>query len=169
MKLQVDGTTVYAKLGDVTDSNATSLRVYRNSDNKTYAALKAVADEWRTATLTMYAYSDYEEAEDGTVINTQNFLEYILDYYGSLIPNIWSNNKGSVTIRCIILDDSLFTIGTSGENTTGCTSVILQINGKTQTIPLNTIINRGDIYYLFMDAWPGEYKTIKFTVKYKFV
>lgn len=41
LKLQVDGTTAYAKLGSVSDSNATSLRVLRNSDNTTYAVLKA--------------------------------------------------------------------------------------------------------------------------------
>lgn len=40
LKLQVDGTTAYAKLGSVSDSNASSLRVYRNSDKATYAVLK---------------------------------------------------------------------------------------------------------------------------------
>ena len=174
MKLQVDGTTAYAKLGDVSDSNATSLLVYRNSDNKTYAVLKAVADEWRTATLTLYAYTeDWEDYDEG-VIETNTYLEYdLLNNKGSLTPNVWSNNKGSVTIRYIGYSiyeyyDS-FKIYTSGENTTGCTSVMLQINGKIQTISLNTNIYEGDIYNLFCHTWPGDSKTIKFTVKYKLV
>ena len=42
LKLQVDGSTVYAQLGSITDSNATSLRVYRNSDSSTYSVLNGV-------------------------------------------------------------------------------------------------------------------------------
>lgn len=40
LKLLVDGTQAYAKLGSVSDSNATPLRVYRNSDKEAYAVLK---------------------------------------------------------------------------------------------------------------------------------
>ena len=130
-------------------------------------------DEWRTATLTLYAYAEDWDDYDAGVIETNYYLEYKLNDSGSLIPNIWSNNKGSVTIRYVGYSlyeyYGSFAIYTSSENTTGCTSVVLQINGKTQTIPLNTDIDEGDIYELFADTWPGDSKTIKFTVKYKFV
>ena len=42
LKLQVDGSTVYAQLGSITDSNATSLRVYRNSNSSTYSVLSGI-------------------------------------------------------------------------------------------------------------------------------
>ncbi len=40
LKFEVDGAMAYAKLGDVSDSEASSLRVYRDSDSTTYAVLK---------------------------------------------------------------------------------------------------------------------------------
>ena len=45
LKLQVDGSTVYAQLGSITDSNATSLRVYRNSDSSTYSVLNGIVEK----------------------------------------------------------------------------------------------------------------------------
>ena len=39
LSFTVDGANAYAKLGDTTDGNATSLRIYRNSDKATYAVL----------------------------------------------------------------------------------------------------------------------------------
>lgn len=47
LKLKIDGAMAYAKLGDVTDAEASALRVYRNSDGVTYAVLKtAVTNYW---------------------------------------------------------------------------------------------------------------------------
>ena len=49
LKLKIDGAMAYAKLGDVTDAEASALRVYRNSDGVTYAVLKtaeALIDYW---------------------------------------------------------------------------------------------------------------------------
>lgn len=46
LKFEVDGATAYAKLGDVTDTNASSLRIYRNSDAATYAVLKTDASNY---------------------------------------------------------------------------------------------------------------------------
>lgn len=42
LSFTVDGENAYAKLGDTDDENASAIRVYRNSDGKTYAVLKAV-------------------------------------------------------------------------------------------------------------------------------
>lgn len=42
LSFTVDGENAYAKLGDTSDENASAIRVYRNSDGKTYAVLKAV-------------------------------------------------------------------------------------------------------------------------------
>ncbi len=47
LKLQVDGTMVYAKMGSVTESNASSLRVYQDSDQTTYAVLKETEEVTR--------------------------------------------------------------------------------------------------------------------------
>ncbi len=49
LKFEIDGALAYAKLGDVTDANATSLRIYRDSDSTTYAVLKgatALVNYW---------------------------------------------------------------------------------------------------------------------------
>ena len=49
LKLKIDGAMAYAKLGDVTDAEASALRVYRNSDGVTYAVLKTaetLIDYW---------------------------------------------------------------------------------------------------------------------------
>lgn len=49
LKFEIDGALAYAKLGDVTDANATSLRIYRDSDSATYAVLKgatALVNSW---------------------------------------------------------------------------------------------------------------------------
>ena len=43
LSFTVDGANAYAKLGETTDDNATSLRIYRNSDKATYAVLKTAA------------------------------------------------------------------------------------------------------------------------------
>ena len=43
LSFSVDGANAYAKLGETTDDNATSLRVYRASDKATYAVLKTAA------------------------------------------------------------------------------------------------------------------------------
>lgn len=40
LSFTVDGANAYAKLGDTSDENASAIRVYRNSDGKTYAVLK---------------------------------------------------------------------------------------------------------------------------------
>ncbi len=38
LKFEIDGALAYAKLGDVTDANATSLRIYRNNDGTAYSS-----------------------------------------------------------------------------------------------------------------------------------
>lgn len=44
LKLLVDGALAYAKMGKITDTNASSLRVFRDSDGKTYAVLKTAEE-----------------------------------------------------------------------------------------------------------------------------
>ena len=97
LKLQVDGTTAYAKLGDVTDSNATSLRVYRNSDNTTYAVLKEATTIIAIATLTLKAGSIHY-AKYGT--RTINLVGYD-GTTGSLSPISFNYNGTQYTISSL--------------------------------------------------------------------
>ncbi len=91
LKLQVDGITAYAKLGDVSDSSATSLRVYRNSDGKTYAALKEATNI--IATLTMKA---------GAIGNPSQ--PFYREYYG------YTSNVGSLSPTSFKYNGTQYTI-----------------------------------------------------------
>lgn len=86
LKLQVDGTTVYAKLGATTESNATSLRVYRNSDSKTYAVLKEA--EVALGTFNMVA-GNYT-TDRGTYIGYETSAHS--SSFGSLNPTSFTYN-----------------------------------------------------------------------------
>ena len=58
LSFSVDGANAYAKLGETTDDNATSLRVYRASDKVTYAVLKTAAVTVTPGNLTITSGSN---------------------------------------------------------------------------------------------------------------
>ena len=75
LSFTVDGANAYAKLGETTDDNATSLRIYRNSDKATYAVLKTAA-VLVNVTITQSAHQTihvYTPQKDGGVDHTESF------------------------------------------------------------------------------------------------
>lgn len=135
MKLQVDGTTVYAKLGDVTDSNATSLRVYRNSDNKTYAALKAATEAQEDyQTFTLYTGDPGYEYDIG----------YKYDYINGCIlePNYINLYDNQYEILALLYSPELDIIGLAVDTSSYESGAIpyhiyLDINGENVELSIN--------------------------------
>ena len=103
----------YAKLGDVSDSNATSLRILRNSDNVTYAVLKEATTI--IATLTLVA---------GNMSSSKKYISQV-GYdgtNGSLSPNSFNYNGTQYTISNLytihVMKVPLFISGTTVESFT---------------------------------------------------
>ena len=153
LKLQVDGTQAYAKLGDVSDSKATSLRVYRNSDSKTYAVLKEATTIIATLTLT----AGYIGAP------TQPFFRELVGYdstTGSLSPTSFKYNGTQYTISkfyCMIVPEQAG-VSSSGAVTyvvfssaPSFTKMVLDINGTevelTQLSSLKTQFSVGGFQF----------------------
>lgn len=73
LSFTVDGANAYAKLGDVDDANASAIRVYRNSDSKTYAVLKSALVNvtiTQSANQTIHVYTPQK---DGGTDHTESF------------------------------------------------------------------------------------------------
>lgn len=73
LSFTVDGANAYAKLGDVDDANASDIRVYRNSDSKTYAVLKSALVNvtiTQSANQTIHVYTPQK---DGGTDHTESF------------------------------------------------------------------------------------------------
>lgn len=118
LKLQVDGTTVYAKLGATTESNATSLRVYRNSDTKTYAVLKEADSALWTFNMVAGSYTD-----DNSTYTGYDSLKPI----GSMNPASFTYNGTTYTI---------YYLGTNSNNLSWL-MFFVQMPFKTMTLSIN--------------------------------
>ena len=131
LKLLVDGTQAYAKLGSVSDSNATPLRVYRNSDKETYAVLKEAETVYATMGLTVESLSIMYEstgyyAPDGMPDYSQ----------GALTPNTFVYNGVTYRIMGLYSERSeLITIQFASNPE--FTRITLEIDGTKITVQKN--------------------------------
>lgn len=160
LKLQVDGTAAYAKLGDVSDSNATPLRVYRNSDSKTYAVLKEAITAIATFNMVAGKLVESEWTNVGFECGDTT------GNYGSMTPNTFTYNGTTHTI--LSLETALSGMN-KGQmwfcllNQTNFTKIVLDINGTKYTgTTINTILS-GWIFYFtpVLEFVPGNKYTVK--------
>lgn len=100
LKFEVDGAMAYAKLGDVTDSEASSLRVYRDSDSMTYAVLKSAVPT-ATVTITQSANQTIHvwtpQKESGTD-HTETFTAPIGTTYEAEVVAMDGYLAGTITV-----------------------------------------------------------------------
>lgn len=90
LKFEVDGALAYAKLGDVTDTNASSLRIYRNSDSTTYAVLKVAETANMTAGTIIVGYPQ-----------VAGFGYFSYSSQGSLSPSTATYNGASYEVYAL--------------------------------------------------------------------
>lgn len=100
LKFEVDGAMAYAKLGDVTDSEASSLRVYRDSDATTYAVLKSAVPTAKV-TITQSANQTihvWTPQKDGGTDHTETFSAPIGTTYEAEVVAMDGYLAGTLTV-----------------------------------------------------------------------